>query len=229
MLQNPYAAPAAGYGAPYSSHSTGDYVALGWRTTVAALAIASAPVFSFLVDIFQMVSGQEPNGEDGNLVVTLLLGVSGLGLLVVVLAGAVFFGIWLHRAFRNLRGLGRAGMVYTPGRAVASFYIPFINFVRPHRALTELWRASEPGAEADGAGWSAYGATTPLISLWWGFWLGSQFMGNASARIDAPGTSGAIGLVGSALMAVAAFACIRMMRGIVKRQEAAAARLAVAH
>jgi hypothetical protein len=226
MMQNPYAAPAAGYGAPYSAQSTGDYVVLGWRTTMAAIAIASTPLFSFLVDIFQMVSGQQPSGEDGNLAFALLMGASGLGLIVAILAGAVFFGIWLHRAVRNLRGLGRAGMTYTPGGSVVSFYIPFVNFVRPHRALTELWRASEPGAEADGAGWSAYGATTPLISVWWGFWLTSQILGNVSARVDAAGTSGAIGLVGSALMAVAAFACIRMMRGIVARQEAAAARLA---
>jgi hypothetical protein len=232
-MQNPYAAPGASYGTPFFAQAAGNYVPLGWRTTAAGLAIAGTTFFSFLVDLVQLISGKEGNAEgtalnesDPRLGLALLQFAAGLGLIVAFIAGGVFFGIWLHRAVRNLRGLGRTGMEYTPGGSVASFYIPFVNLVRPFRAVSELWRASEPGPEADERAWSVYGGTTPLIAVWWGFWIGFSLLTNASARIDDPSTSGAVGIVGSVLMAVAAYTCIRMMRGVASRQEAAAARLA---
>jgi hypothetical protein len=227
-MQNPYAAPGTGYFAPFASIAPRDYVPLGWRTTVAGLAIAMNPVFSFLVDVFQLVSGKNGDEDDADALLTLLQGLSGLALILALVAAAVFFGVWLHRAVRNLSGLGRSGMEYTPGGAVVSFYIPFLNLVRPHRALTELWRASDPAPECGERGWTGYGTTSALVTVWWGFWLVSGFLGNISARIDEPKLSGAIGLAGSALMVVAAVTCIQMMRGVVARQEAASARLAIA-
>jgi hypothetical protein len=225
-MQNPYAAPGAGF-SPFASIAPSDYVPLGWRTTMAGLAIAFNPVFSFLVDLLQLISGKNGDEDDANALVTLAQGLAGLGLIVALVVAAVFFSIWLHRAVRNLRGLGRTGMERTPGWAVASFYIPFVNLVLPHRALTELWRASDPAPESAERGWTAYGTTTALVSVWWGFWLVSGLLGNVSARIDDPKLSGAIGLAGSAVMVVAAVTCIQMMRGVVARQEAAAARLAI--
>jgi hypothetical protein len=235
-MQNPYAAPGASYGTPFFAQAAGNYVPLGWRTVTAGLAIAGTTVFSFLVDLAQLISGNDVkadstadhplNESDPRLAHAVLQFVAGLGLVVAFVAGAVFFGIWLHRAVKNLRGLGRTGMEYTPGGSVASFYIPFVNLVRPYRAVSELWRASEPGPESEERGWSVYGATTPLVSVWWGFWIACNLVANASSRIEEPAIAGAIGLGGSALMAVAAYTCITRMQGIGSRQEAAAARLA---
>jgi Domain of unknown function (DUF4328) len=227
-MQNPYAAPGTGYGNPFASVAQSDYVPLGWRTTMAGLAIASTPVFHVLVTLVLMTSAKDGDDDDGSVLVALVQLFCGLGLILSFVAGVVFFGIWLHRAVRNLRGLGRTGMVFTPAGAVASFYIPFVNWVRPHRALTELWRASDPAPECAEGGWTAYGTTTALVSVWWGFWLAWEFLENISGRIDDPKISGALGFAASAVMAVAAVTCIQMMRGVVARQEAAAARLAIA-
>jgi hypothetical protein len=224
-MQNPYAAPGASYGAPFASFAPSPYVPLGWRTPAAALAIVSTTVFSFLADLVQLVSGKGGDAEAEGFGLALLQFGSVLGYLVALLAGGVFFGIWLHRAVRNLRGLGRTGMECTPGGSVASFYIPIANLWRPLRALSELWRASEPGPEADERAWVVYGGTTPLIGVWWGFWIGFELLTNVSMRIEVPSISGPLNLLGSVLMAIAAYTCIRMMRGIVSRQEAAAARL----
>ena len=89
--------------------------------------------------------------------------------------------------------------------------------------------ASDPAPESDDRGWTVYGATTSLVTVWWACWLGSNLLGNVSARVDEPSLAGAVGLAGSLIMAVAAVACIQLMRKIVARQEATAARLALQH
>ena len=226
-MQNPYAAPGAGFGTPFAFIAPSDYAPLGWRTTMDGLAIASTPVFLFLFELLQMTSAKDGDDEDGSLLVALLDLVSRLGLLLTFVAAAVFFSIWLHRAVRNLRGLGRTGMEFTPAGAVASFYIPFVFWVRPYRVLTELWRASDPAPECAERGWAGYGTTTALVSVYWGFWVAWYFLETILGRIDEPKLSAGIGLAASALLAVAAVTCIQMMRGVVARQEAAAARLAI--
>src|SRR5581483_2278531 len=85
--------------------------------------------------------------------------------------GAIFFGIWIHRAARNLRGLGRTGMQFTPGWCVGWFFVPFANLVRPAKAMSEVWRASESGEESDGYGWAGMGRRTGLIGVWWAAWI----------------------------------------------------------
>jgi len=117
-------------------------------------------------------------------------------------------------------------MTYSPARSVGSFYIPFVNFVRPHRVLSELWRASEPGAEADGSAWRTCGTSTSLLDVWWGCFLASGVVSQFKPLVDFPGASGVFGLAGTCFEVVAAIACVRLMRGIASRQEAIAARFA---
>jgi len=57
---------------------------------------------------------------------------------------AVAFLVWVHRVVKNLPALGAHHMSYTPGWAVASFFIPIVCLYAPYQAIQEAWRASEP-------------------------------------------------------------------------------------
>jgi hypothetical protein len=216
-----------GPGAPGDPGRTfGGYVGLGERTVVTTIAIASVPFFGGLLHLLQIaLDGKVARHEVGLAFAGLVL-LDIAALVVAVIVAAVCFGIWLHRAVRNLARLGRFGMTYSPAGAVGSFYIPFVNFVRPHRVLTELWRASEPAAEADGSAWRAFGSSTALLDVWWGCFLASGFVSRMKPPVDFPGASGLFGLATTCLEVVAAIACYRLMRGIASRQEALSARLA---
>ena len=225
---NPYAAPEAARAAPsVESPAYASYVPLGWRTTFAMLAVASVPATSFALDGVHIALRDRATGEPPDLLMSLLLMLGGLGLFSATVAAAVFFSVWLRRAARNLRGLGRIGMVYTPRQAVTAFYIPFVNLVRPPRVVGELWRASEPEPQADGHAWLRTTSVPSLIHTWWGVWLLAGFISNGAARSRDAIASGGLALVGSALMTVAAVACILVIRGITARQEQAASRLGV--
>lgn len=225
---NPYLAPQASpQNQPYAQTWVGQerYVPLGWRTVMATLAIAAAALFGLLLDVVQLGFGDKLKGDEPDVASALVVFAVAMAFLGALVAGAVFFGIWVHRAAKNLRGLGRSGMQFSPGGCVGWFYVPFVNLVRPFKAVSELWRASDGSPEADGASWSMMGSSTSLLGLWWGTWLVGNIVSNISGRVDDPATSGGIGLLGSGLLLVAAVACILIMRGVSSRQAAAAERL----
>lgn len=96
--------------------------------------------------------------------------------LVLYLVTVVFFGRWIVRAHRAVRALGAEGLTISPGWAVGYFFIPFLNLVRPYRAMKELWSASESPS-----GWASTPASS-ILPLWWTLWLVGNFLDNISMR-----------------------------------------------
>src|ERR1700722_14451889 len=48
---------------------------------------------------------------------------------------AVLYCLWLHAAYVDAALLQGPALRYTPGDAVASFFLPFVGFVRPYRVI----------------------------------------------------------------------------------------------
>jgi Domain of unknown function (DUF4328) len=85
------------------------------------------------------------------------------------------FLIWLYQASANLRILQAAGVVYSPTKAVFSFFIPIANFFLPYLVVQEIWRASNPSAVKDVRSWQQ----TPrswLVLIWWIAFMAAMFL-----------------------------------------------------
>jgi hypothetical protein len=147
---------------------------------------------------------------------------------VVFIATAVAFLLWLHRAYRNLPALGATRLDTTPGWAVAYFFIPFVNLVKPFQVVREIWRESRRGAEGgeNFGGVSSRTGTPALIGWWWAFWIIANVVGRVSDR--AAVTAGTIeGMllaswitIGSdALFVIAAVLAILVVKRIDEMQE----------
>lgn len=95
-----------------------------------------------------------------------------------ILAGIVFL-VWVHRANKNLHAIGITDMQFSPGWAVGWWFVPFMNLVRGHTIVKELWQGSHsPG--------TSVGPDSPfpkMIDYWWGAWLLSGILSRISARI----------------------------------------------
>ena len=117
---------------------------------------------------------------DGNDNREQLLGFAQIGLMLLT---ATVFLVWMHRAYKNLETFGERDLTFTPRAAVWAWFIPFANLVRPFKAMTELWRRSDP-ADGEGLGSGAPG----FMKAWWGVWLASnisgQFVMRSSASAD---------------------------------------------
>lgn len=230
-VQNPYAAPQAAYspagpGALEGSLGYG-YVPLKWRTVLASIAVGGVVVLGFAMHIAQallsdaLLDSVKTGSPD--LVAAGLIGLAALAVLGMSVCAWVLVPVWMHRASSNLRGLGRYGMTFSPGACAGWFFVPFANLVMPPKAMSELWRASDP--EAEQGSWFA-SRSTSLVAVWWAAWLVSGFISwGAFFAKDDPGAQAMIGLVANALSGVAAIALILLMRGVSARQAAAAAKM----
>ncbi len=115
-----------------------------------------------------------------------------LGLLQtgLMLACAIAFSMWIHRAYRNLKLAHLARLRFTPGWAVGGFFVPFLNLVRPYQVMREISSGSQflAGGEgdskgdADGDAWQSV-RPSPLLGWWWGLFLLMGVLGNASGRL----------------------------------------------
>ena len=139
---------------------------------------------------------------------------------VVYFSTVVAFCMWLHRAYKNLRAFGAFSLDHSPGWAVGSFFVPFVNLVVPYRAVKEVWQKSIPPEQ------SRLGLSSPpgWFSLWWLFWLLGSWAGNISFRLSfnegaSESASAIVSIVADFLSIVAALLAYVVIGDIDDRQE----------
>jgi hypothetical protein len=115
-------------------------------------------------------------------------GVVGTVRLLLLVATAAGFLVWLYHARANVRALGVRRPRFTRGWAVGAFLVPGLNLVRPPAVVGEIWQASDP-AILDPFGWR--GAPVPrLVRIWWLACLGWAALGALALFTDL--TSGVV-------------------------------------
>jgi hypothetical protein len=157
----------------------------------------------------------------------------GLLQILLLIATAIAFLRWQHRAHRNLQAFQAAKLQFTPGWAVGYWFIPIINLFRPYQTINELWRASAPEIEpGNRTAWQAVPAPA-IVGVWWACFLITSFLGRLSFRLSTGAntlpevtTASWVTLASDAMDVLAALCAILVVRGIDQRQEAKAARRA---
>jgi Domain of unknown function (DUF4328) len=91
--------------------------------------------------------------------------------LALLVASAVTFLLWFHRAHRNLRAFRTGPFEFTPSRAVWSFFIPVVSLIWPHAAMREVWQATNPSIPPFSDEPFSLTRVSVLIHLWWGLFL----------------------------------------------------------
>ncbi len=178
-----------------------------------------------------LAGGLESGNEDD-------LGPAGLlqALLLIInfllyLATIIVFLLWLYRAHSNLRSLGAQRLDSSPGWAVGSFFIPFLNLVRPYKAVRELWRWSQPLEIGPERMTYAPSERAPLVGWWWGLWLASNFTSNAywklSDKADAAQALPWLGLVADFTSIAAAVLAIMLIWSVDRMQTEKSQQLAI--
>jgi Domain of unknown function (DUF4328) len=133
--------------------------------------------------------------------------------LIARLACAIPFCIWFYRAYVNLLGLGNEFTSFKPGWAPGSFFIPFMNLVRPQQIAREIWMNSKNDEAATNTG---------IVNRWWAFWLAGNIISYIGSRftnkLSSFSTGVWIGAVGDALLVGAAITGAIMVAKIEERQ-----------
>jgi hypothetical protein len=94
-----------------------------------------------------------------------------------IVSGIVFL-MWFYRVYRNLPSLGAASTEYSPGWAVGWWFVPFASLVVPCQISKEIWKGSHPANL--GVLSKARIVGSPLVGVWWAFWLIMILIGSYS-------------------------------------------------
>jgi hypothetical protein len=158
--------------------------------------------------------------------------VVSIAYLIALIGAAVFFIRWFHAAYANLAVLGHEDLRFSPGWAIGSWFVPFLNLRRPKQIANDIWSGSEPEAPSIGAlGWKDV-AAPQLLGWWWAAWLGSSFLSNVAARAGSHTTAADIrnadwlDLAASVIGIIGVVLAIVIVRRVTERQALRAQRLA---
>lgn len=156
-------------------------------------------------------------------------GVSPTIRLIAYSFAAIFFFLWIYRAYSNLSPLKARNLEFSPGWAVGWWFIPFANLVKSYQVVRELWTSSDPDFNED----LNFMPMGPSGNSALGFWWGTYLIGNLALRIsdalskDQANLKAAVllGLIGSAVHIFSATLFIIIVNDITGRQLQRAARL----
>jgi heme/copper-type cytochrome/quinol oxidase subunit 2 len=212
---------------PYLSNRTRTNFAVG---LLAMVIVASLILLFFSVLQLVVLSGaaegalSQAEAESNDL----RMGLAALLYLSVLIATAVAFSMWIHRAYRNLEALGapRHQLEYSPGWAVGYYFIPILSLFKPFSVMKEIWRKSDPEVDVREGVITYEASVSPLLGVWWGVWILSLIIGRiADALSDIGKTPESLRFATWALIValfveiVAAVLAIMVVRGVNERQE----------
>ena len=146
-------------------------------------------------------------------------GLVGIWLLLLI-ATAVVFIIWLWRCAKDSELLGRENPRFRAGWTIGSWFIPLANFVIPVLIVQDLWRASTPRS-TPGSSWRSEKGSS-LVGWWWALFVAASLVSRAGSgfdddTIDGLRSSDQAALSGYLVLAVAAFLAIRVVIQLTRR------------
>lgn len=192
---------------------------------VASLCIAGAAAFRSRL-LGRVIAGERVPQAAVDLDYLLMAGAFFVYLFVYVAAGVSFL-VWLYRVRSNLAALG-ADVERSPGWAVGSFFVPFVNLVVPYLCVQEAWRVSgRVWTPEEYGGWrQARGSL--VISAWWILWVVGTVFGGISRVLGRGATTPAqheaaadLQVLRGVAMAVTAALGVWVVVALTRRQERA--------
>lgn len=146
---------------------------------VSALAVASSYLYiDLLSDLNSGAFATEQAAEDAAMAGDLREGILGLLSSILYFINGILILRWIYLSCNNAWAMGAKGLQYTPFRSIIWYFVPFANLWMPYGAVKEIWQAHkspENWSEQEG---------TPLLSMWWCFWLLFAITSNVSLRLS---------------------------------------------
>ncbi len=189
---------------------------------------ASIVANGILLRLLECIQARESIASEAVKSVDFVADLSTISCMVAAILSEIVFLFWIHRAHRNLPSLGAGRLEYSPGWAVAAWFIPFMNLIWPYQAVAEIWKASDPASVGDQPWRWRNNPTGSLLPCWWATYLFMTIGSAVMRRIEAGSKTldGQIFSVNGILLLrvltiVAALLAIAVVWKIDRRQQAA--------
>jgi heme/copper-type cytochrome/quinol oxidase subunit 2 len=153
--------------------------------------------------------------------------------LAVYALAAVAFVVWFHRAYANATRLGATGLRHRTSLAIFAWFIPILALFWPKEIADDTWKATDPDLPAE-AGDRWRDAKVPAVfACWWLAWIATNVLSLMSRRLNGDTISALrvetfLALARDGVGVAAGILAIVVVSALSRRQEARAARVAVA-
>ena len=102
--------------------------------------------------------------------------------IVVLIISAVTYIRWFRRAYYNLHQKAET-LNYEENAASYSWFIPFVNWIRPHKIMKELYLETESLLKKNDENFK-FKTNYSLISIWWVLWITTNILSNIQVRLS---------------------------------------------
>lgn len=158
-------------------------------------------------------------------------GIAYIAQFLLLLVTAGFFIAWLHRVYKNARGLGAGELRFAEGWAIGGWFVPIMWWWRPKQIVNDTWRASDPKLPVytDRGAWE--GTPVPaIITAWWALWIVLGFLNRVASRLslnadtlDEDRSATIVAMISEPVLIVTALLAVRVVTMITDRQNERAA------
>jgi hypothetical protein len=188
------------------------------RLLFVSILVACVALFDDLAEFVQVQSGkatpdQVIDSDPVQGIVGLLQ--SGLG----IVTGITFLK-WVYRAYKNIQGFGAENLRYSPGWAVAYYFMPVLGLIRPVQVMNEIWRASD-----DPRDWRRRPGSW-LIGSWWALFLVYALVTQISLQLalqasnsDQWNFAAIMAILGDLISIPLSIAALRLVTEVFRRQK----------
>ncbi|HZC58708.1 MAG TPA: DUF4328 domain-containing protein [Chthoniobacterales bacterium] len=188
------------------------------RLLFVSILVACVALFDDLAEFLQVQSGKAtPDQVVDNDPVQGIVGLlqSGLGLVT-----GITFLKWVYRAYKNIQGFGAENLRYSPGWAVAYYFMPVLGLIRPVQVMNEIWRASD-----DPRDWRRRPGSW-LIGSWWALFLVYALVTQISLQLalqasnsDQWNFAAIVAILGDLISIPLSIAALRLVTEVFRRQK----------
>ena len=188
------------------------------RLLFVSILVACVALFDDLAEFLQVQSGKAtPDQVVDNDPVQGIVGLlqSGLGLVT-----GITFLKWVYRAYKNIQGFGAENLRYSPGWAVAYYFMPVLGLIRPVQVMNEIWRASD-----DPRDWRRRPGSW-LIGSWWALFLFYALVTQISLQLalqasnsDQWNFAAIVAILGDLISIPLSIAALRLVTEVFRRQK----------
>ncbi|MFI6865697.1 DUF4328 domain-containing protein [Nocardia sp. NPDC050406] len=155
---------------------------LGTWTLAAIAASVVMSLVSAIADGITYADFENSRAEEGEWQSPVWIGVVWL---LLQLASAVLFIVWMWRARLNAEALCLARHRRSRGWVIGGWFCPVVNAWFPQMIMSDIVRASDPRTPSDARDLRARPAS-PLVGVWWTAWLATWVLTWVSVRLSAP-------------------------------------------
>lgn len=135
--------------------------------------------------------------------------------LIIFVLVAIFFIMWMRRAYHNLHKSGLRNLRHSEGWASGAWFVPFVNLGRPLLIMREIWNDTQNVFRRQGEDFQR--EEDNITGSWWALWLISNFVTQTGSYLlkdrefEAGYVCGAIGSIGYILCG---FLAVNMIKRI---------------